>query len=87
MTVATEQRADWCEDYGDLVICGTRMAEHSRESIGVRWCFHCRKRHEFFDVLMVPDGMSWYGPNRHIEGPTAECTDLFPGWTREWVED
>ena len=79
--------ADWREDYGDLVICGTRMKEHSRESFGIRWCFHCRKRHEFFDVLMVPDGPSYYDPYRRIDGVTDECTDLFPGWSREWVED
>jgi len=80
------QTADWCDVEGDFAICGTRMKEHSRRSQGDKWCFHCRKRHEFFWVVMVPDGPSYYGPNAGIEGIGSECTDLFPGWTREWDE-
>ena len=79
--------ADWCEVEGDLAICGTRMKEHSRRSMGIKWCFHCRKRHEFFWVVSVPVGISYYGPDADIEGIGSDCTDLFPGWTREWVED
>ena len=79
--------ADWCEDYGNVTICGTRMVEYSRRSEGIRWCFHCQTRHEFFWVVMAPDGLSWYGPSAHMEGVKPDCTDLFPGWTREWGED
>lgn len=82
-----EQWADWCESDGSFAICGTRMREHSRRSEGIKWCFHCRKRHEFWFVVTVPDGLSYYGPNYSIDGPTRECTDLFPGWSREWEED
>ena len=83
----TEAVADWCEADGGLAICGTRMKEHSVRTEGEKWCFHCRKRHEFFRVITVPDGLSYYGPNVAIEGIKPDCTDLFPGWTREWIED
>ena len=73
--------ADW-----SIAICGTDMIEKSRRPEGIRWCFHCRKRHEFERVVMVPDGLSYYGPSVFIEGPKPDCTDLFPGWYREWEE-
>jgi len=63
------------------------MEEYHRESIGIRWCFHHRRREEFAWVCYRPIGLSYYGPEGHIEGPTSECTDLFPGWVREWDED
>lgn len=78
--------ADWCATDGNLTICGTRMVEHSRDSQGVRWCFTCRKRHEFWWVVSVPDGLSYYGPTEDMEGVTPECSDLFPGRSREWSE-
>jgi hypothetical protein len=83
-TLAT---ADWCEATEGFAICGTRMREDSRRLYGRRWCFHCRVRHDFDWVVMVPDGLSYYGPHAEIQGPTSQCTDLFPGWSREWVED
>ena len=79
--------ADWCEDLGGLILCGTRMKEHSRRSEGLRWCFYHRKRHEFWRVVSAPDGPSYYGPSVAIVGTSDDCTDLFPGWTREWSED
>jgi hypothetical protein len=82
----TEQWADWCEDDGAFAICGTRMKVQWRRSMGQRWCFRHRARHEFFRVLYVPDGLSYYGPSVFIEGPLSDCTDLFPGWYREWEE-
>ena len=78
--------ADWCATYGDAIICGTRLVEHSRDSQGIRWCFTCRKRHEFWRVVSVPDGPSYYGPTVDMEGVTPECSDLFPGWSRDWSE-
>lgn len=79
--------ADWCEVTENLAICGTHMVEYHRESLGERWCFHHRKREEFFRVCYEPAGLSYYGPEARYEGPTLACTDLFPGWTREWDED
>lgn len=80
---APETSADWCVSDGAFAICGTAMTEHSRRSEGERWCFHCRKRHEFWWVVMVPDGLSYYGPSAHMDGITPQCTDLFPGSYRE----
>lgn len=82
----TEAIADWCATDGRVSICGTRMKEHSRRSLGDKWCFHCRKRHEFSHVVMAPDGLSYYGPHVEIQGVRQDCSDLFPGWYREWDE-
>lgn len=87
MTLPAPPTADRCIDYDNAVICGTDMQECSRRSIGVRWCFRHRRRHEFFHVVMVPVGRSYYGPHVAIRGVTGDCTDLFPGWTREWEDD
>jgi hypothetical protein len=86
VTVSTNG-ADWCVESGALTICGTQMVERSRTSEGVKWCFYCRKRHEFWRVLWVPDGPSYYEPYLTVDGVKDDCTDLFPGWTREWGED
>ncbi|MGC0144444.1 hypothetical protein [Pseudactinotalea sp. Z1732] len=88
MTAETTERwADWCTSGDGFAMSGTRMKEHSRESMGDRWCFHHRRRHEFFWVVMAPDGLSYYGPHVEVHGETRDCTDLFPGWTRTWEED
>lgn len=84
--MSAQTSADWCEIAEGFAICGTRMKEHSRRSIGEKWCFHCRKRHEFSWVVMAPDGPSYYGPHVEIQGVKSDCTDLFPGWTREWED-
>ena len=64
------------------------MVEHSRRSEGIKWCFHCRKRFEFERIVMVPDGLSYYGPEMSVE--CSNCheidSDLFPGWSRGWDE-
>lgn len=78
-----EASADWCVSDSAFAVCGTVMKEHSRRSEGERWCFHCRKRHEFWWVVMVPDGLSYYGPSAHMDGIKPDCTDLFPGSYRE----
>lgn len=80
------ESADWCVGSEALSISGTRMMEARRKAWGNKWCFHCRTRHEFDWVLYTPDGPSYYGPYVEIEGPRRGCTDLFPGWTREWEE-
>jgi hypothetical protein len=80
--------ADWCVGAGDLVICGTAMKEFSCTSEGIKWCFACRKRVEFHRIVMVPDGISYYGPSIDIR--CSACGqidgDLFPGRAREWEE-
>lgn len=83
---AIEQSADWCADDGDVAICGTRMVEYGRQSLGIRWCFTCRARHEFWRVCLAPDGMSYSGPIDRYDGVKDGCRDLFPGWYREAVE-
>ena len=82
-TVSEQAVADYCNDLGGVVICGTEMEEYSRRSEGVKWCFTCRKRHEFWWVCMAPTGISYYGPTAHMEGVNQHCSDLFPGWYRE----
>jgi hypothetical protein len=81
--------ADWCTPVGvNGFICGTNMKEASRASEGIKWCFSCRTRREFHRIIMVPDGMSYYGPS--IEITCSACGtidgDLFPGRVREWEE-
>ncbi|GAA2007853.1 hypothetical protein [Nocardioides kribbensis] len=87
MVSLSEQSADWCVDSGSVSIVGTHMAEYSRESMGERWCFTCRKRHNFDWVVMAPVGLSYYGPHVEIHGVRAECSDLFPGWSRNWGDE
>lgn len=84
--MSAEQVSDWCDDLGEVVICGTDMEEALRRSMGVKWCFTCRERHEFWWVVMAPVGLSYYGPHVEIQGTKRGCSDLFPGWTREWDE-
>ena len=83
--------ADYCTPIGYVgVICGTRMRERFRDSEGVAWCFHCRKRCDMQRVVRVPDGDSWYGPTVHIEcsGCGAIDGDLFPdGRYRDWGDE
>lgn len=82
-----------------VTIChGPAMEERSRDSMGVRWCFKCRKRAEFFWIVMTPvinldDPDSLYAA---MWGPTAysECGnckrhagELFPGWTYRWEDE
>ena len=75
-------------DYGSVaILCGPEMKEYSRRSIGVRWCFTHRKREEFFDVFYDEVEPSYWGPTAAVEGPSPDCTDLFPGWTREWSDE
>lgn len=78
-----EASADWCAVQGELAICGTRMEEYSRSSVGEKWCFHCRRRHEFWWVVSAPAGISYYGPSADMKGVKSGCSDLFPGWSRE----
>ena len=74
-------------DLGPVVIlCGPEMREHSRSTLGIRWCFTHRKREEFWWVVHVEVEPSYWGPTAGIEGPTCDCCDLFPGWSRGCAE-
>ena len=67
----------------------TMMKEYSRIDLGERYCFKCRKRRNFTDVILVPiDSMSYYGPIDKIVCDVCgrQDTDLFPGWTREGTD-
>lgn len=86
-------------DYGRVAIChGPEMEETSRTSMGVKWCFKCRKRAEFTWIVMSPvidwdDEASIYaamwGPTAHSECGNcgAHAGELFPGWSYSFEED
>jgi len=49
------------------------------------WCFLCRKHLLHTRMVLIPEPMSYYGPNFWWECP--QCHEehvLFPGW--EWTE-
>lgn len=66
------------------------VVEARRESIGVRWCFGCRKRLEYELVVYRYDCdplEDWYGPWRAYECTVChEDHLLFPGYERVWEE-
>lgn len=74
-----------------VVVCGPGPMEvKHRKSLGIKWCFECRRRREFEKHILVPstDEGRWYGPV-----PEVVCLhcgtvngDCFPGWSREWGE-
>lgn len=75
--------------HGPVVICYDPVEEYARTSMGVKWCFKCRKRREFFWVCWRPtDRMSYYGPHGAVQDNVCETadSDLFPGWSREEVD-
>ena len=72
-----------------VYICrGPAMEEVKRESQGEKWCFVCRKRREFFFVVMSPVEPSYYGPSGSVECVYCRSgdADLFPGIVREWED-
>lgn len=80
-----------CQTYaigGDTVHInhGPEMREIKRESQGVKWCFKCRKRREFWFIVTAPAVPDWYGPNLDIKCGTCDTSDgdLFPCREREW---
>ena len=62
------------------------MRQIKRESQGVKWCFHCRKRREFWFTVMAPVVPDYYGPNCDIRCGTCNTSDgdLGFGREREW---
>lgn len=75
-----------CKTYGNLTICSPgEVKTIAEESVGIKWCFICRSRVQFTDVLKGEIGPSYYGPwwsricsAGHLDG------DLFPGRYREY---
>ncbi len=71
-------------------LCYTPMREYRRIPLGERYCFHCRKRRTFTDVIMVPtDPMSYYGPTSKIVCDVCgqQDADVFPGWSRSYEDE
>jgi len=69
----------------EVHILYTAMKEYKRIPLGERYCFHCRKRRTFTNVLMVPaDPMSYYGPSAKVVCDICgtQDADVFPGWAR-----
>lgn len=54
--------------------------------LGVRWCFACRERVPFAQIVHKPDDpMSYYGPHASVECEHGHNDgDCFPGTQREW---
>lgn len=76
-----------CEVYEGLTVCRSGGMERIRhDSQGERWCFHCRKRREFFLDVWRDIEPSYYDPNPSIRCGTCDAidADLFPGQIREW---
>jgi len=74
----------------EVHILRTPMKEYSRIPLGERYCFKCRKRRNFTDVIMVPtDPMSYYGPTSKTVCDVCgmQDADLFPGWSRTDEEE
>ena len=68
-----------------VTICGpSDWAEFSRESVGVKWCFGCRKHLEHFWIVEGDPNPNYYGPTaRYACGACNQSRTLFPGWTYE----
>ena len=67
----------------------TPMKEWKRIDMGERYCFKCRKRRNFHDIISVPtDPMSYDGPTATVKCDVCgiQDADLFPGRTREMEE-
>lgn len=61
-------------------------------SEGEKYCFSCRKRRPFMQVVSIPrpskeyDTWMYYGPSRHIECCVCKShdSDCFPGTCEEY---
>ena len=65
---------------------GPATAEVKREALGVRWCFGCRSRQEFWFIVTAPTEPSYYGPDVDVKCGNCKLSDgdCFPGTFREW---
>ena len=69
------------------------MHERNRWDEGVKWCFTCRKRVQFWQILRTPSmedliaTMGFYDHSRTVECEKGHMDgDMFPGTSREWDE-
>lgn len=77
-----------CQTFNNVTICGpSAWKEYSRESVGIKWCFGCRKRLEYFWVVEGdPSPGDWYGPSARFE--CSGCKgDRTLGFGRAWEWD
>ena len=78
-----------CQNIGGAIICGGGPQEviHD-ESVGERWCFHCRTRRDFRYQVRADVKPSYYSPDPSIRCATCDGvdSDLFPGRVREWED-
>lgn len=76
----------------NLIVCGSGpMEETARRPDGeTRWCFKCRARRDFFQVIHSPTTEEgwWWGPVNSIRCGTCNKADgdCFPGTYREWED-
>ena len=78
-----------CQNIGGAIICsgGPQEMIHD-ESVGERWCFHCRARRDFRYQVWADVKPSYYPPTPSIRCVHCDALDgdLFPGRAREWDE-
>lgn len=70
-----------------VTIChGAAHEEVKRESLGVRWCFGCRSRQQFWFIVTAPVVPDYYGPSVAVRCGHCKLSDgdCFPGRYREW---
>ena len=78
----------------EVIICrGPKMTEFKRWDEGVHWCFTCRKRVQFWQIVRKASNedaeasLGFWSYTRGIECERGHPDgDLFPGRTREWDE-
>lgn len=77
-----------CRQFGNVIVCGPGTLTVLQEKpIGERWCFKCRARVDFVDVLLGEVAPSWYAPQWGVKCVNGhEDGDLFPGRYREYRE-
>ena len=53
-----------CRTFGNVTICGpSKWVEFSRDSVGIKWCFQCRKHLEYFWIVEGDPEPNYYGPS------------------------
>lgn len=77
-----------CIHSDNLTICRpSSWKAFSRQPVGDKWCFGCRKRLPHDWIVEGEDGESYYAPNARYD--CTQChrdRTLFPGWAREVAE-
>lgn len=86
--------SEYIEEHGRVIICrGPEMHECNRWDEGIKWCFVCRKRVQFWQILKMASfedlvaSMGFYSHSRSMECERGHVNgDMFPGTWREWDE-